>query len=149
MEKTAWILIIAFFILLAVFVLLLYIRSDIRSAQLYKYADRTIGVIKRQLEDCRVSAYGSGMVGMRRRIYHQYEVEYQIQGRTYTGILQTRKKLEIADKAELRYILKKDSNEPELITSAYADRLKELAIGIIFGVILAAGIIILKMNGRI
>lgn len=142
--------VIAFFIIITVILFLLFLLQDIRSAQVYRKADQSIGKVKRQLEDKKINAYGSGIVGMRRRIYHLYEVDYEVQGKTYTGILWTKKKnLEIGAGVNVRYARNKDTNEIELVTSVCADRLKELLIGGIIGVLFAAAIIILKMNGMI
>lgn len=142
--------VIAFFIIITVILFLLFLLQDIRSAQVYRKADQSIGKVKRQLEDKKINAYGSGIVGMRRRIYHLYEVDYEVQGKTYTGILWTKKKnLEIGAGVNVRYARNKDTNEIELVTSVCADRLKELLIGGIIGVLFAAAIIILNMNGMI
>lgn len=142
--------VIAFFIIITVILFLLFLLQDIRSAQVYRKADQSIGKVKRQLEDKKINAYGSGIVGMRRRIYHLYEVDYEVQGKTYTGILWTKKKnLEIGAGVNVRYARNKDTNKIELVTSVCADRLKELLIGGIIGVLFAAAIIILKMNGMI
>lgn len=142
--------VIAFFIIIIVILFLLFLLRDIRSAQIYRNADQSIGKVKRQLEDKKINAYGSGIVGMRRRIYHLYEVEYEVQGKTYTGILWTKKKdLDIEEGVNVRYARNKDTNEIELVTSVCADRLKELLIGGIFGVLFAATIIFFKINGMI
>lgn len=150
MGKAVLILIITLIIVMAALFLFLSILSDLKSAQIYKNANQSIGKVKHQLESGKVNAYGSGAVGMRRRTYQQYEVEYQAEGKTYTGVLQTKEKnLGIGDEADVRYIWNRETNEPEIVSGAYADRLKELTLGGVFGVILAAGIIILKVNGRI
>lgn len=142
--------VIAFFIIIIVILFLLFLLRDIRSAQIYRKADQSIGKVKRQLEDKKINAYGSGIVGMRRRIYHLYEVEYEVQGKTYTGILWTKKKdLDIEEGVNVRYVRNKDTNEIELVSSVCADRLKELLIGGIFGVLFAAAIIFFKINGMI
>lgn len=142
--------VIAFFIIMIVILFLLFLLQDIRSAQIYRKAGQSIGKVKRQLEDKKINAYGSGIVGMRRRIYYLYEVDYEVQGKTYTGILWTKKKnLDIGAEVNVRYARNKDTNEIELVTSVCADRLKELLIGGIIGVLFAAAIIILKMNGMI
>lgn len=150
MGKIVLAMTITAFILVFVVFLFLFLLRDMKSSQIYKNADQSMGKVKRQLEDGKINAYGSGLVGMRRRTYHQYEVEYQVRDKTYAGILWTKKRnLHTGDEVQVRYVRNKDTDEIEIVNGACTDRLRELAIGGVFGILLAAGIIILKMNGRI
>lgn len=75
---------------------------------------------------------------MRRRVYRQYEVEYSVNDHIYVGTLQTEKRgLSPGNIVEVRYICMEDSNEPQMVSCKYADRIKELVYGAIGGVILA------------
>lgn len=143
MIKISVLIIVIPFILIAAFLLFLFILSDYKSAQKYKHASRSRGKVKKQLEKYCINAYGSGLIGKRRRIYHQYEVEYLVDGKKCVGILQTKeKKLNEGDIVEVRYNWKEGMSEPQIATSIYADRIKELAMGGILGIILAIGIMI-------
>lgn len=138
------------FILIAVFLLFLFIASDLKSAKKYKHAIQSTGKVKKKLENYIMNAYGSGLIGKRRRIYYQYEVEYQVDGKRYMGVLQTKeKRLNEGDTVEVRYIWKEGTNEPKIATCIYADRIKELAIGGILGIVFAIGIIVfLSVSGH-
>lgn len=143
--------ILGFFLLaIIVLILALILMSDLQSAKTYKNARQCTGIVCRILENCQMNAYGSGAIGMRKRTYRQYEVTYQVNGNTYIGIVQTKEKhLAPGDTVVVHYVQNEDTNEPKIVTGMYADRLRELLIGVVFGVILAVGIIFLKSNGRI
>lgn len=129
-------------VLFAAMILFLFIINDIKSAQKYEHACRCTGSVVKQLENTKIYRYGSGLHKYT-RTYQQYEVEYQVDGNTYRMVLQTKKKgLAAGDPVEVRYILRKDTHEPEGVTSVYADRLKELAAGAIIGFIFALGIML-------
>lgn len=131
------------FILIAAIILFLCVAGDIESAKKYKNAYRSTGKIIKQLDNYKITAYGSGIFGMHRRIYHQYEVEYQADGKTCMMVLQTKKKgLSAGDTIEVRYVIEKNTREAKGVTCIHADRIKELVLGSILGFILAIGIII-------
>jgi len=126
--------------------LLLYvvIWSDISSAREYKNAARCTGRVRRQLEKVSVNVYGSGLIGMRRRRYFQYEVDFVVDGGMRSGVLQTRDKLQPGAITEIRYIICADIGLPHVVNRMYSDRLMELLIGFVGGLIMAAVIIVLK-----
>ncbi len=127
--------------------LLVVLWSDVNSAREYKTAARCAGCVRRQLENVSVNAYGSGLIGMRRRVFLQYEVDFMVNGVMRRGVLQTREKLQPGAMTEVRYVICADTGLPRVVNRVYSDRLMELLIGLVGGLILAAAIIALKAKG--
>ncbi len=134
----------------ATLILFFVVSGDIKSAKRYRKSEKVKGVVVGQREDFTLAAYGSGATGMKRRRYRQYEAEYEVNGKKYKGIIQTKQKgLEAGDSIEVRYLMDGMGNEAAVATRVYYDRLKELIAGVFGGIVLAIVIIYLKMNGEI
>lgn len=144
------IMIIVFVLLIvcAVFVAFwLSISNDRKMMKLYKSAETCTGVIIRRREDYRLNAYGSGVLGMRKRVYSQYDVEFYPNGYITEGVYQTKEKnLNPGDTVTVHYILHPQTGKPYIVSKIYGDRLKELILGAILGVLLSAAIIFYKIT---
>lgn len=139
----------AVLILIGVIGLILFITHDLKSGRRYRNAERTTGVVTGQMEDCVMSAYGSGPANRQKRRYHQYKVAFEVEGRSHTGIVQTKENgLKPGDEIVVRY-LEDENHEVEVVTRVYGDRLRELALCSVLGCLLAAVIIYLKGTGKI
>ena len=57
--------------------------------------------------------------------------------------------LEHENQVEVRYILDKNTGEAIVVTPVFCDRLREFAVGAVFGTIWAGVLICLKMNGML
>lgn len=134
-------------ILLLIFLLCLALYSDIKAARQYRKATPCRGRVRKQLGKTSVNAYGSGLIIMHRRVYCQYQVDFQVNNSIWSGVVQTRaKNLHPGDLVDIRYMINTSTGVPEVISGVYWDRLKELMIGGALGIILAAAIIALKQT---
>ena len=137
-------------IVAAALILFLVVSGDIESAKRYKRAENAAGVVVGQREDYSLAAYGGGAAGMKRRRYRQYEAEFEVDGKKYKGIVQTKQKgLEAGDSIEVRYLKDSMGDEAVVVTRVFYDRLRELIVGFLGGIVLSIVIIYLKINGEI
>lgn len=129
------------------FVLAVSLSNDRKMMKLYKQAELCTGIIIKQREDCRINAYGSGVMGMRKRSYSQYDVEFYPHGTVATGIYQTKEKdLKPGDTVTIHYVLHPQTGKPCIVSRIYGDRLKELMLGIILGVAFSAVMIFYEIQ---
>lgn len=149
MEIIIFVAIVIAIILIASLILWRYIRNDIIMTKLYNKANKVDAKVVKQLETKYLREYGSSVSGFPRITVRQYEVEYELDGKKYSGILQTKRKdINVGDITTIRYIIMKDKNTPQIITDVYKARLNHLILGTILGVLLAAIIIIFELNTK-
>lgn len=135
-------------IVCAAFIILgMSISNDRKLMKLYEGAETCTGVIIRRREDYKLNAYGSGVMGMRKRVYRQYDVEFYPNRAVAEGVYQTKEKnLNPGDTVMVHYVLHPQTGKPYIVSKIYGDRLKELLLGIIFGVLLSTAIIFYKIT---
>lgn len=136
------------FVMLLVLFLLYAISRDIKTKRRYDTADTCVGIVLRKIEDYRTDFYGSGISGVQKRRYSQYEVEYILKGQLYQGVYRTKQaNLDIGSKVILKYVIHETTGQPVLLNTVAGDKVKELIIGIIGGVILAGILFYMKSKG--
>lgn len=135
-------------LVILVFLLFRLILADMKSGRKYRNGAVCTGTIIERMEDYKISAYGSGGAGTHTRTYKQYKVEYELNGIIYHGVLRTKEKnLAPGSLVNVKYAYNERTGQPKILDPSRGDRVRELGIGAILGVILAVILFFLKSRG--
>lgn len=135
-------------LVILVFLLFRLILADIKSDRRYRNGAVCTGTIIKQMEDYKISAYGSGGAGTHTRTYKQYKVEYELNGMIYCGVLRTKEKnLVPGSQVNVKYAYNERTGQPQILDPSRGDRVRELGIGVVLGVILAIVLVCIKSKG--
>ena len=108
--------------------------------QVKRYNDSIVcqGVVLKKLGDVKIDSYGSGIRHQQERRYEKYLVKYSYNGQERQNeILTKQRKLELGDTLDV-HIFPTNNNEENIMSDIHGQRLKELIIAIIGGVVLSA-----------
>lgn len=145
--ETLIVIFVILIIIVVAYMLFCRIAKDIAITKMYNNANETNAKVIEELEKDYISEYGSFPTGIPKIKINRYQVEYEVDGKKYQGILATVKKgIKTNDIVKVRYVKLKNTNEPQIITDAYKVRLQRLIISTILGTLLAVAIIIFKLN---
>ena len=124
------------------------IMRDGKNTKRYRAADTCTGIVLENLGSCRIDNYGSGISGVQKRTYYKYQVEYDVCGRSYRGILISREQnLVVGSPVTVKFGYNEETGQPVLLNSISSDRTKQLLFGVVGGSILAAVLMYLKTKG--
>ena len=135
-------------LIILVFLLSRLILADMKSGRRYRDAAACTGIVMEQIEDYQISAYGSGGTGTHTRIYRQYKIEYVLNGTVHYGVLRTKEKnLAPGSQVNVKYAYNERTGQPQILDPSRGDRVMELGIGAVLGVILTIILMFLKSKG--
>lgn len=135
-------------LIILVFLLLRLIFADMKSERRYRKAAACKGTVIEQMEDYKISDYGSGAIGVHTKTYRQYKVEFILNGIVYYGVLRTKENnLAPGVGVSVKYAYNEETGQPIVLDPSRGDRVKGLGAAIVFCVLLAGILFFLKSKG--